>query len=161
METDRVLVRVRDEFSHILPPVVADMIDQPLYIVVAMWGLREDTLLTTKVVSRTFLLTQGRARDILHYIVHEGRSHVVCNTLILSSENSGNDRCRALKIMQVNKASPDSVRRIRTSVLTKSSSIASVRDIPTGSMSELQSLRRWMCIRRTGEVWLPNGNSEE
>ncbi|HAG1869108.1 TPA: hypothetical protein G8W79_004967 [Salmonella enterica] len=63
------------------------MIDQPLYIAVAMWGLREDTL--TKVVSRTFLLTQGRARDILHYIVHEGRSHVVCNTLILSSERVG------------------------------------------------------------------------
>lgn len=37
METDRILVRVRDEFSHILPPVVADMIDQPLYIAVAMW----------------------------------------------------------------------------------------------------------------------------
>lgn len=57
METDHILVRLRDAFLHTLPHSVEDMTDQPLYIAVAIWGLH--------------------------------------------SEQPGNIRCRALKILRV------------------------------------------------------------
>lgn len=88
MEVDDVVTIVRDGFWHTLPPLVAGLSDQPLYIAVAMWGKLSGTLLTTETVSRTFSLPQGRARDVIHYIAHEGRSYVTSERLTLYVDGS-------------------------------------------------------------------------
>lgn len=145
--------------SHTLPAVVRDVAEQPLYIAVALWGLRCRMLLTTENVSRAFSLTQGRARDILHYISHEGRCHVTCERRILHTGQPGNSRCRALKIIRVDipaqvKATKKKIRREPPTLITR-------EVIPRSERDTLQELRRWMCQRRVGEVWSDSGPQRE
>ncbi len=161
MEVDDVVTIVRDGFRHTLPSLVAELSDQPLYIAVAMWGKLSGTLLTTEIVSRTFSLTQGRARDVIHYIAHEGRKYVTSERLILYVDGSVNPRRRALKIRHVEKIPPGTLRatRPRNRIVARSRADR----IPPGNSAvcptQLQLLRRWMCQRRVGDVWIPENET--
>ncbi|ECG8304860.1 CaiF/GrlA family transcriptional regulator [Salmonella enterica subsp. enterica] len=153
METNVVYLQDGCGFTHTLPAVVRDATEQPLYIAIALWGLRSSQLLTTENVSRAFSVTQGRARDILHYISHEGRGRITSERLILHTGITGNTRRRALRVVQVNtpalvKGRGKRPRRPPRPVSVKEVAVAAGPD-------ELQILRRWMCQRRPGDICPP------
>ncbi|EHB3750474.1 hypothetical protein QNC13_003151 [Salmonella enterica] len=161
MEVDDVVTIVRDGFWHTLPPLVAGLSDQPLYIAVAMWGKLSGTLLTTETVSRTFSLPQGRARDVIHYIAHEGRSYVTSERLTLYVDGSVSPRRRALKIRHVEKIPPGTLRatRSRNRIVARPRTDRIPPENPAECPTQLELLRRWMCRRRVGDVWVPENET--
>ncbi|WP_105465738.1 CaiF/GrlA family transcriptional regulator [Escherichia coli] len=58
--------------SYQIPESVSDISEQPLYILIASWGLRNKKILTTDIVAKKFFITQRRAMDIMHYIKTKG-----------------------------------------------------------------------------------------
>lgn len=91
--------RSRIKRHFFCPECVQDIQSQPLYIIVAFWGMRTGRLLTTEVVSREFHIPQRTAKDILYYIELEGRNHIRSRRFIQNEPTTG--RRRALRILDV------------------------------------------------------------
>lgn len=91
--------RNRKKRHFFCPVCVQDVQDQPLCIIVAFWGMRIGKLLTVEAVSREFHIPQRTVKDILHYIVHEGRNHIRSRRFIQKEPATG--RRRALRILDV------------------------------------------------------------
>lgn len=72
-----------------LPPEVSDLDGHPLYILIAYWGLRQNQVLTTSLISRVFHIEQVQAQNALHYIRHEGRLYVKSERVPLIDQSSG------------------------------------------------------------------------
>ncbi|EJF4886173.1 CaiF/GrlA family transcriptional regulator [Salmonella enterica] len=131
-----------------LPVEVSEMEDAPLYLAVAMWGMRQKRVITCEDVCRNFYISQRRASDILHYICHEGARFVVCERRKVLRAGG----CRVgLRIQQVVVPSPEEyaeppVRRRYVSpppVSTPASKTYSGRRDASG----VRALRQWMTRR--------------
>ncbi|MEB7742579.1 CaiF/GrlA family transcriptional regulator [Escherichia coli] len=139
------------KYSFRIPTAVSDLNEQPLYIIVASWAFRVNKLLTTEAITREFLLTQRRATDIMHYIVHEGARYIKSEQITLIKEKPQKIRYRALKIISITLPSlQPKVNTNRRLVYDSTAPKTSVTD-KNIHMNYHKSLRRWMCIRKTGE----------
>lgn len=139
--------------AFFLPTGLEDLAGYPLYLIVAAWGLRKGGVLTSVMVSRNFFISQGRARDILHYISHEGQSRIICERVPVL--DGTHPFCKGLRIIDINieditlsnkeKTYKDCIENKSTSmILPQSLSVGDFRD-------SARDLRRWMVSRRNGE----------
>ena len=91
-----------------LPPGMADMTEAPLYLAVAVWGLRLERVITIDDISRNFCITQRQASDVLHYITHEGTTRVKFERRVIIRDVRG--RRTGLRIRAVTMPEPDEIR---------------------------------------------------
>ncbi|ENJ9364392.1 CaiF/GrlA family transcriptional regulator [Salmonella enterica] len=130
------------------PPGMADMAEAPLYLAVAVWGLRQARIITTEDVCRNFCITGRRAVDILHYIAHEGRRWVTSERHVIIRD----DRWRrtGLRILAVTLPDRDEYYPRRRKPVLRS-----VEKQQTGReerrQTRIKALRIWMVQRRPGE----------
>ena len=140
--------RSRKKRPFFCPECVQDLQAQPLYIIVAFWGMRTGRLLTVELVSREFHIPQRTAKDILHYIEHEGRNHICSRRFIQNEPTTG--RRRALRILDVQEP-----QKIPASPGAKldflSEPVAPVAKQPFRPLTKFQKLRQWMLSRKQNE----------
>ena len=130
------------------PECVQDMQAQPLYIIVAFWGMRTGRLLTAELVSREFHIPQRTAKDILHYIAHEGRNHIRSRRFIQNEPTTG--RRRALRILHIQ--DPQEIPASSGAKLDYlSEPVAPAARQPLRPLTKLQKLRQWMLSRKWNE----------
>ncbi|TKU63908.1 CaiF/GrlA family transcriptional regulator [Citrobacter sp. wls713] len=130
------------------PECVRDMQSQPLYIIVAFWGMRTGRLLTMEVVSREFHIPQRVAKDILHYIEHEGRNHI-CSRRFIQNEPTTGRRC-ALRILDVQ--DPQEIPAssgAKLDLLSEAAAPAVKQQLRP--VTKFQQLRQWMLSRKQNE----------
>ncbi|WIF57212.1 hypothetical protein [Atlantibacter hermannii] len=130
------------------PDIVQDIKEQHLYIIVAFWGMRTGRLLTPEAVSREFFIPQKIAKDILHYIDHEGRIHISSRRFI--QNNQANGRIFALKILDV---LPPPEMPVSTRIKLDFLPEAAVTPVkrPPAPPTKFQKLRQWMLSRKHNE----------
>ncbi|MBV4602676.1 CaiF/GrlA family transcriptional regulator [Escherichia coli] len=109
-----IFTSIHNNYRHRIPAGVSVLVEQPLYIIVATWAMRTNTLLTTEEVSREFLLTQQRATDIIHYIHNEGFKHITSERITLIKNTPKRTRYRALKIINVTPLPKQLLQNIRS-----------------------------------------------
>jgi hypothetical protein len=150
--------RIRRKIKFHCPEIVQDLRHQPLFIIVAFWGMRTDTLLTKEQISRTFHISQKMAEAALHYIRHEGKSHISCRCYMQNTRVTGR-RC-ALRILDV-QLSPEIAERLKRmpDFYCKPAVSALIRCGKPRTKFEL--LRQWMIFRKCGEVVPPELLSEK
>lgn len=123
----------------------------PLYLVVALWGMRTRQLLTTETVAREFLIPQRNAGDILHYIEHEGCRFIRCERVAMADMAGRRGRRRALRILDVQvQAAPEEPLRCKP--------VASGVPEPSRRprrVSDISKIRQWMVSRKLGEAVTP------
>ena len=140
--------RSRIKIRFFCPECVQDMQSQPLYIIVAFWGMRTGRLLTVELVSREFHIPQRTAKDILYYIEHEGRNHIRSRRFIQNEPTTG--RRRALRILDV-----EDPQDIPASSGVKldflSEAVAPAARQPLRPLTKFQQLRQWMLSRKQNE----------
>lgn len=130
------------------PECVRDMQSQPLYIIVAFWGMRTGRLLTMEVVSREFHIPQRAAKDILHYIEHEGRNHI-CSRRFIQNEPTTGRRC-ALRILDVQ--DPQEMPASSGAKLDfLSETVVPAVKQQLRPVTKFQQLRQWMLSRKQNE----------
>lgn len=135
--------------QFILPPEVRELAGYPLYLLIAAWGLRGHRVLTTALVSRTFLITQSQARDALHYIRHEGRIRVISESVPVRIGT--HPFCRGLRIHAVDlRDIPASAKR-RPADVTVPRALTTRLPQQTVAQERQRRLRQWMVSRRAGE----------
>ncbi|WQI93591.1 CaiF/GrlA family transcriptional regulator [Citrobacter freundii] len=121
---------------------------QPLYIIVAFWGMRTGKLLTVEAVSREFHIPQRTAKDILHYIEHEGRNHICSRRFIQNEPATG--RRRALRILDVQ--DPQEIPASSGAKLDfLSEAVAPAVKQQLRPVTKFQKLRQWMLSRKQHE----------
>ena len=150
-----IFTSIHNNYRHRIPAGVSDLVEQPLYIIVATWAMRTNTLLTTEEVSREFLLTQQRATDIIHYIHNEGSKHITSERITLIKNTPKRTRYRALKIINVTPLPKQLLKNIRstfTSVERQKSERLSKEDF-IKNRDKLDTIRKWMCIRKVVEKY--------
>ncbi|HCB9839936.1 TPA: CaiF/GrlA family transcriptional regulator [Escherichia coli] len=138
-----------------IPHIVSDLKALPLYIIVANWGMRTKQKLTTLSVSRAFFITQQQARDILHYICNEGAGHIKSERLTLFDAQKR--KIKAIMIHEIASSAYNChvyVKRDYHPPSLSSSPGSGNTGSPPGKISEsnISKLRKWMCIRRAGDV---------
>ncbi|ECL8479804.1 CaiF/GrlA family transcriptional regulator [Salmonella enterica] len=136
-----------------LPPGMADMTEVPLYLAVAVWGLRLEQVITTDDVSRNFCITQRQASDILHYITHEGTKWVKYERRVIIRDVRG--RRTGLRIRAVIMPEPDEIRpRRKKNVVTARRLAQDSGKILSGDsrLARIKALRIWMVQRRPGDT---------
>ena len=129
------------------PECVQDLQAQPLYIIVAFWGMRTGRLLTMEVVSREFHIPQRTAKDILYYIEHEGRNHICSRRFIQNEPTTG--RRRALRILDVQ--DPQEITSSGAKLDCLSEAVAPAARQPLRPLTKFQKLRQWMLSRKQNE----------
>lgn len=120
---------------------------QPLYIIVASWGMRTGRLLTVEAVSREFHIPQRTAKDILYYIEHEGRNHICSRRFIQNEPTTG--RRRALRILDVQ--DPQKMTSSGAKLDFLSEVVAPAARQPLRPLTKFQQLRQWMLSRKQHE----------
>lgn len=121
----------------------------PLYLTVALWGMRTRQLLTTETVAREFFIPQRNASDILHYIEHEGSRVIRCERVVVTGMAGPRGRRRALRILEVQLEAvlPSEPRPPRPPEPRPGESGRAPREL-----SDVRKLRQWMVSRRRGET---------
>lgn len=66
-----------------LPECLTHLIDPPLYLAVAHWGLLTASPLSRALVSETFRISERRAADVLNYIARERHDIIDCKRNIV------------------------------------------------------------------------------
>ncbi|MCU6388830.1 hypothetical protein KW818_06800 [Enterobacter quasiroggenkampii] len=131
--------------GHTLPDAVSDLTDYPLYLAVAIWGLRTATILSTAVVSREFHITQQRARDALHYIRHEARSRVSAEDVPLAIPGLNRvSLYKGLRVSAVSAYEPPAAPHPSRKADSRA------RPCTRQKLTPAQRLRQWMVSRRPG-----------
>lgn len=134
-----------------LPSDVNDLLGYPLYLIVATWGLRNGCVLTTVMVSRTFFISQGRARDVLHYICHEGQTRITSESVLL--KNGVHPYTKGLRVLSVNLADVSLQEKDSESRAVKVRTPPQTQTSRSGDSRESERLlRQWMVSRRQGEA---------
>ncbi|HFQ8924801.1 TPA: hypothetical protein ACHTJK_000526 [Citrobacter freundii] len=124
------------------------MQSQPLYIIVAFWGMRTGRLLTVELVSREFHIPQRTAKDILYYIEHEGRNHIRSRRFIQNEPTTG--RRRALRILDIQ--DPQDIPASSGAKLDfLSEVVAPAARQSLRPLTKFQQLRQWMLSRKQNE----------
>ena len=139
------------------PECVQDMQAQPLYIIVAFWGMRTGRLLTMEVVTREFHVPQKTAKDILHYIDHEGRCHISSRRFIQNEPTTGR-RC-ALRIMDV-RDPPEISASLKGKLDFLPEIVPPAVNRPFRPLTKYQKLRQWMLSRKQYEQLPPELTGE-
>lgn len=140
--------RSRKKRHFFCPECVQDIQAQPLYIIVAFWGMRTGKLLTVEAVSREFHIPQRTAKDILHYIEHEGRNHICSRRFIQNEPATG--RRRALRILDVQ--DPQEIPASSGAKLDfLSEAVAPAVRHQLRPVTKFQKLRQWMLSRKQHE----------
>lgn len=132
-----------------LPPGLEDLRGYPLYILIAVWGARQRHILTTALVSRAFFISQGQARDALHYMRHEGAQRVKSETVPLF--DGMHPHCKGVRVLSVDlrDVPPEGKKQV-----VKVISYGNVtKRLPRQTLGEdiQRRLRQWMVSRRAGE----------
>ncbi|HIG9582942.1 TPA: CaiF/GrlA family transcriptional regulator [Escherichia coli] len=125
-----------------VPDNVCDLKSHPLYVIVALWGMRTQRLLTSADVSRVFFISQQQARDVLHYICHEASGCIKSKKVLMFNEHK--KKILALKIKKVSLESCAQQKYFCRNIPT----IVSERKIRNITENNIILLRRWMCTRR-------------
>ena len=136
-----------------LPPDVQDLTGHPLYLIIATWGLRNGYVLTTVLVSRTFFISQGQARDALHYIRHEGQNRIASEQVPL--KNGAHPYSKGLRVLSVSLVDAYGQENESGSLMMTVRTFPQVRFSRGRDGDTRQSerqLRQWMVSRRPGEV---------
>lgn len=124
------------------------MQSQPLYIIVAFWGMRTGRLLTVEAVSREFHIPQRAAKDILHSIEHEGRNHI-CSRRFIQNEPTTGRRC-ALRILDVQDPQEMTASSgVKLDFLSEA--VAPAVKQPLRPLTKFQQLLQWMLSRKQNE----------
>ncbi|MCO5784615.1 hypothetical protein [Citrobacter meridianamericanus] len=123
----------------LLPEGTEDLAGYPLYFVVACWGLRCDIMLTSAGVSRIFGIEQSKARDVLHYIRHEGRTRIVSEEVLYRDVRKR--ACRGVHIVSVD---------LSEGIPGKEIPLVEVEALPLKA-GDINLLRQWMVSRRCGD----------
>lgn len=139
--------RSRIKRHFFCPECVQDMQSQPLYIIVAFWGMRTGRLLTVELVSREFHVPQRTAKDILYYIEHEGRNHICSRRFIQNEPTTG--RRRALRILDVQ--DPQEITSSGAKLDFLLEAVAPAARQPLRPLTKFQKLRQWMLSRKQNE----------
>ena len=140
--------RSRKKRHFFCPECVQDIQAQPLYIIVAFWGMRTGKLLTVEAVSREFHIPQRTAKDILHYIEHEGRNHICSRRFIQNEPATG--RRRALRILDIQ--DPQEIPASSGAKLDfLSEAVAPAVKQQLRPVTKFQQLRQWMLSRKQHE----------
>lgn len=139
--------------KHIYPKCVKDLQSYPLYIAVALWGMRTNNLLTTDVVSREFMITQRTASDIIHYIEYKGCRYI--KSIRYTQQVTGCYRRRSLRITHV-KLPPLNLMNNKRS-FNKQDEVVHHKNKNTKPITKtnVQQLRQWMVSRKVGDK-VPN-----
>ncbi|EAW1657815.1 CaiF/GrlA family transcriptional regulator [Salmonella enterica] len=134
-----------------LPDGMADLSGAPLYVTVAVWGLRLKRFITTDDVARNFCITQQQARDVLHYIGHEGARWVESERRVIIRDARG--RQTGLLIRAVTMPEPADIRpRRRHPQIPPRSEMSPSGQTPVADRhAQIKTLRAWMVNRRPGE----------
>lgn len=132
-----------------LPYEVAEMNDVPLYLVVAMWGLRLKRVITSEDVSRNFYISQRRASDVLYYICHEGTRFVSCERRKVMQK--GKLYRRGVFIREVTLPLTDEYKLVRRRNIPKPQSIMPRKTRMCDDITGIKALRQWMVLRQMGE----------
>lgn len=144
-------IRCATENVFHLPAGLEDMRGNPFYVLIAVWGLRKGQILTTTLVSRTFLITQNQARDALHYIRHDGASSVCSESVpIIEGKSPPGKGVRILAVNLSEKLPVPHKRPTEEKIALNSVSTRLPRQTP--EVNSLRRLRRWMVSRRCGEL---------
>ena len=144
--------RSRIKRHFFCPECVQDMQAQPLYIIVAFWGMRTGRLLTVEAVSREFHIPQKTAKNILYYIEHEGRNHICSRHFIQNEPTTG--RRRALRILDVQDPQEITSSGAKLDFLSEAVAPAVVAPAvrqPLRPVTKFQQLRQWMLSRKQNE----------
>lgn len=137
--------------SYQIPESVSDISEQPLYILIASWGLRNKKILTTDIVAKNFFITQRRAMDIMHYIKNEGRKNVDFEKVILFHGVYGNIRVQALKIKSVVLLPPQKINKERYNDSFKLVEIEQKKNVfSVKTTDEFSMIKRWLISRKVG-----------
>lgn len=132
-----------------LPPGLEDLCDFPLYIQIACWGLRQNRLLTTALVSRVFFITQSQARDALHYMQHEGKRYVSSKSVPVIRHIQ--PLCKGIRVLSVDLSQgPVTGKQSRANV-TLPKTIITRPFRQSEEEANLRRLRQWMITRRAGD----------
>ncbi|EBI9056981.1 hypothetical protein DK526_23735 [Salmonella enterica] len=135
-----------------LPPGMGDMVDAPLYLAVAVWGLRQERIVTTEEICRNFCVSQRRAGDILHYIAHEGRRWVTSERRVIIRNGRGRRtglRIRAVTLPDMNECRPYRRKPVRSPHKATEGRAITERE---RRLTRIKALRIWMTQRRPGEA---------
>ncbi|EPQ0972546.1 CaiF/GrlA family transcriptional regulator [Citrobacter farmeri] len=141
--------RVRGKQKFNCPEIVQDLRHQPLYIIVAFWGMRTEILLTKELVSRAFHISQKTAEAVLHYIDHEGRNHIRSRRYIQKVRITG--RRRALRILDV-QFPPEMSERSKNILDFHPEAAPSAVFRIRRPLTKYEQLRQWVLFRKRGEV---------
>lgn len=140
--------RSRKKRHFFCPESVQDIQAQPLCIIVAFWGMRTGKLLTVEAVSRGVHIPQRTAKDILHYIEHEGRNHICSRRFIQKEPTTG--RRRALRILDV-QVPQDIPASSGAKLDFLSEAVAPAVKQQLRPVTKFQKLRQWMLSRKENE----------
>lgn len=86
-----------------LPACLAHLIDPPLYMAVAWWGLLSRQGVTRDDISQAFHIPQRRAADVLSYISRERSDVITCQRRVM---RDGGRRHLVLTILAVGELAP-------------------------------------------------------
>ncbi|EOI1351369.1 CaiF/GrlA family transcriptional regulator [Citrobacter amalonaticus] len=140
--------RIQGKKKFNCPEIVQDLRRQPLYIIVAFWGMRTETLLTKELVSRVFFISQKTAEEVLRYIEHESQNHIRSRRYIQKERVTG--RRRTLRILDVQfppEISERAKRMLDYQPVTAPSAVC--RNMKP--LAKFEQLRQWMLFRKRGE----------
>jgi len=94
------VVKQRNHDGGRVPPELSEYADQPLYILIALWGVQQKTWIGHKQVSAAFSITERRASFQLSYILRK-KEIIQCQTRKVKV--SGTRRlCHQVMVEQVN-----------------------------------------------------------
>ncbi|HAX5205122.1 TPA: hypothetical protein JZG67_004843 [Escherichia coli] len=145
-----------------VPEGLSEFLELPLYMVVAIWGYKNNRLLTTKDVSRVFFLSHQQSSDVINYIYKEGKKHIKSQKMILfCTANGVKAKTRALKILNIAAlSSQEELCKLKVKPKPKSQVKLKPKQ-PSLKLSSCvllqekrentKAIRQWMCSRRVGE----------
>lgn len=76
---------------YTIPPCLAEWVDEPLYMVVARWGLQQKKWINRNDIAEVFLMPDRRASFQLSYISRK-KERVACRTRYVQAERGGRHR---------------------------------------------------------------------
>ncbi|GCR72533.1 hypothetical protein ExPECSC071_03797 [Escherichia coli] len=141
--------------SERYPLKLSEFSNLPLYMVIAIWGKRNNQLLTTKDVARSFSLSQQQASDIINYIHREGAKYIKSEKIFIFCVVNGiKTKVRALKILDVAiQPLPTEPDKLKQRKMSEQKSLPSVKRNSPEKKDDIKAIRQWMCRRRTGEAY--------
>nr|WP_249339863.1 CaiF/GrlA family transcriptional regulator [Serratia marcescens] len=131
----KVAGKQRNHGDFCLPDTLAHLMDPPLYLAVAHWGMATGLPLSRALVSETFRISERRAADVLNYIARDRHDVIDCQRHIVR-EGAGR-RGLKLTITAIRGAAP----RAASPPPARGSTARS------RAASRVQQLRHWFLSR--------------